>query len=316
VDIGRRSGFLGLFARRPVVHARRDWKAFEPLIGHASSAGVRGSVARVRRLKPAQIADLLEDASKEEGSEILHHVHADPELEADVFEELDEDLATRLLGARTDTEIAAVLTRMRADDAADAIAELPQRRRQPVLELLPAGQRTKVLTLMGFNPGSAGGLMGMDFIALPAQTPVRVVLDTVRQARTLQPEALMSAHALDDEGRLHGVANLVALVQADPDVRLDEVSDIDPVRVGADTDMVDVALLMADHNLITIPVVDEEGRPVGVITVDDILEATLPHDWRRREPAPPPDSHWESDAETTSGTRLSGGGGPGGRATP
>ena len=78
-------------------------------------------------------------------------MHADPELEADVFEELDEDLATRLLGARTDAEIAGVLARMRADDAADAIAELPQRRRQPVLDLLPPGQRAKVLTLMGFN---------------------------------------------------------------------------------------------------------------------------------------------------------------------
>ena len=92
-------------------------------------------------------------------------MHADPELEADVFEELDEDLATRLLGARTDEEIAAVLARMRADDAADAIAELPQRRRQPVLDLLPPGQRTKVLTLMGFNSTSAGGLMAMDFVA-------------------------------------------------------------------------------------------------------------------------------------------------------
>ena len=99
-------------------------------------------------------------------------MHADPELEADVFEELDEDLATRLLGARTDAEIAEVLARMRADDAADAIAELPQRRRQPVLDLLPPGQRTKVLTLMGFNPTSAGGLMGVDFVAVAADATV------------------------------------------------------------------------------------------------------------------------------------------------
>ena len=62
---------------------------------------------------------------------------------------------------------------MRADDAADAIAELPQRRRQPVLDLLPPGQRQKVLTLMGFASASAGGLMGMDFIALPGMATVR-----------------------------------------------------------------------------------------------------------------------------------------------
>ena len=121
--------FLGLGggAASPGGHPFREWSKFEPLIGHTSSALLRGPFARIRRLKPAQIADLLEDASKEEETEILGQVHADPELEADVFEELDEDLATRLLGARTDTEIAEVLARMRADDAADAIAELPQR---------------------------------------------------------------------------------------------------------------------------------------------------------------------------------------------
>ena len=149
----------------------RDWHDFEWLIGHESSALLRGPFARIRRLKPAQIADLLENASKEEETEILGRVHADPELEADVFEELDEDLATRLLGARTDEEIAAVLARMRADDAADAIAELPQRRRQPVLDLLPPGQRTKVLTLMGFNSASAGGLMGWTSSRCPAWPP-------------------------------------------------------------------------------------------------------------------------------------------------
>ena len=121
------------------ARAFRDWHDFEWLIGHAGSALLRGPFARIRRLKPAQIADLLENASKEEETEILGRVHADPELEADVFEELDEDEATRLLGARTDAEIAEVLSRMRADDAADAVAELPQRRRQPVLDLLPPG---------------------------------------------------------------------------------------------------------------------------------------------------------------------------------
>jgi CBS domain-containing protein len=270
--------------------AFRDWHDFEWLIGHAGSALLRGPFARIRRLKPAQIADLLEDASKEEETEILGRVHADPELEADVFEELDEDLASRLLGARTDEDIAGVLARMRADDAADAIAELPQRRRQPVLDLLPPGQRTKVLTLMGFNATSAGGLMGMDFIAVPTMTTVGDTLARVRESSLLQPEALTSVHAVDDDGGLRGVATLVTLVQSDPGATVIEVSDTDPVRVGADTDLTDVAVLMTDYNLVTIPVVDDERRLLGVITVDDVLEFTLPDDWRRRETAEPPDA--------------------------
>jgi CBS domain-containing protein len=271
--------------------ACRDWHDFEWLIGHAGSALVRGPFARIRRLKPAQIADLLESASADEETEILGRVRADPELEADVFEELDEDLAARLLGARTDAEIALVVARMRADDAADAIAELPQPRRRPVLDLLPSAQRSKVLTLMGFASASAGGLMGVDFIALPARATVAEALARVRSSAQLQPEALTSVHAVGDDGGLRGVARLVTLVQADPADRLIEVSDTDPVRVGPDTDITDVAVLMTDYNLITIPVVDDACRLLGVITVDDVLEITLPEDWRRREAADPPDTH-------------------------
>ena len=295
-----RAGCSGCSARTNQDDAGvfRDWHDFEWLIGHQGSALLRGPFARIRRLKPAQIADLLEKASKEEETEILGQVHADPELEADVFEELDEDLATRLLGARTDEEIAAVLARMRADDAADAIAELPQRRRQPVLDLLPPGQRTKVLTLMGFNPTSAGGLMAMDFVAVPRKASVADALARVREAVSLQPEALTSVHAVDDNGRLRGVARLVTLVQSDPDAIVIDVSDTDPVRVGPDADITDVAVLMTDYNLITIPVVDDERRLLGVITVDDVLEVTLPDDWRRRETAEPPDAHYgDADRE-------------------
>jgi CBS domain-containing protein len=291
VDTHRRSRWL--FGRHADqgFHPFRDWGTFEPLIGHSGSALLRGPFARIRRLKPAQIADLLEDASKDEETEILGQVHADPELEADVFEELDEDRATRLLAERSDTEIAEVLSRMRADDAADAIAELPQRRRQPVLDLLPVGQRTKVMTLMGFNPTSAGGLMGVDFLTVSCEAKVRDAIDAVGRSASLQPEALTSVHAVDDEGRLCGVVRLVSLLQSGSDTPIMEIYDSDPVRVGADTDVVDVAVLMSDYNLITIPVVDEYRNMIGVITVDDVLEVTLPDDWRRREAAQPPDAH-------------------------
>ncbi|HSR83359.1 MAG TPA: CBS domain-containing protein [Streptosporangiaceae bacterium] len=269
----------------------RDWADFEPLIGHAGSALLRRPFGRIRRLKPAQIADLLEEASRAEETEILGQVHADPELEADVFEELHEDLATRLLGARTDADIAAVLARMRADDAADTVAELPQSRRQPVLNLLPVGQRTKVLTLLGFNPASAGGLMGVDFVAVPLQARAQEALNAVAGAAGMQPEALTSVHVLDQGGRLAGVVRLVELVQADQSAPITDIYDDDPVRVGAGTDVADVAVLMSDYNLITVPVVDDRRTMIGIITVDDVLEATLPRDWRRREAAEPPDAH-------------------------
>ncbi|MDQ2727129.1 MAG: CBS domain-containing protein [Actinomycetota bacterium] len=270
-------------------HPAKDWKAFEPLVGHAASSVVRSGFGRVRRLKPAQIADLLEAASGEEGEEILHAVHRDPELEADVFEELDPDIANRLFGDKSDAEVADVVSHMGADDAADAVAELPQRRRQNVLDLLPPATRTKVVTLLGFNSSSAGGLMGIEFLVGPPEATVEEALRRIRLAANVQPEALVTFHAVDEDNRLIGTASVIELLHADAEACVVDVIDKDPVRVTPVADVVDVALLMADYNLMTIAVVDADSRLLGVITVDDLLEATIPDDWRRREPAPRPE---------------------------
>jgi CBS domain-containing protein len=299
LDTRRPARLLGLI-RRSQGHPCQDWKAFEPLIGHTPSSRIRSGFGRVVRLKPAQIADLLEDASRIEGEEILDVVHTDPELEADVFEELDPDIATRLFGDKTDAEVADVIAHMQADDAADAVAELPQGRRQKILDLLPAGTRTKVLTLLGFNSSSAGGIMGVDFLAAPADISVEEALRRVRLAENIQPEALVTVHVLDESNRLAGTVSVIDLLQADPHARLADVDDSDPVRVTAAVDVVDVTLLMADYNLLTVPVVDADNHVLGVITVDDVLEATIPDDWRRREPPPHPEvAHADSDPNGT-----------------
>ncbi|HME77315.1 MAG TPA: CBS domain-containing protein [Mycobacterium sp.] len=269
-------------------HASRDWKSFEPLIGQQQSGLEPRARGRFGKLKPAQIADLLEDADKREGGEILDRIHGDPELEADVFEELDPDKANKLLDNMSDADVAGVLARMRADDAADAIFELRQSRRRPVLELLPAGQRTKVITLMGFNPATAGGLMGVDVASCPADATVAQAISILSEARTLQPEALLNIHVLNASGELVGVVSVIGLLQSAPDTPVLEVADLDPVRVTPTADVTDIALLMADYNLVTIPVVDAHDHVLGVVTFDDLLEATVPEDWRRREPAPHP----------------------------
>jgi hypothetical protein len=193
LDTRRPARFFGVL-RQGGGHPCEDWKTFEPLIGHRASIVVRGPFGRLRRLKAAQVADLLEEASTNEGEEILDAVHADPELEADVFEELDPDTATRLFGDRSDAEVAGVISHMRADDAADAVADLPQGRRQKVLDLLPPGIRTKVLTLMGFHSASAGGLMGVEVLTAPAGATVNEALDRIRLASSIQPEALLTMH--------------------------------------------------------------------------------------------------------------------------
>ncbi|HWS94245.1 MAG TPA: CBS domain-containing protein, partial [Mycobacterium sp.] len=223
-----------------------------------------------------------------ETSDILGDLANNPELEADVFEELDDDHIAKLLEGRDDADIAALLTRMSTDSAADAIATLSHDRLVHVLDLLPAHHRVKLSMLLGYNPTTAGGLMGVDFLTATGKADAKHVLARVADTAGMEPQALTSVYLLDHFGRLTGAVTLPQLVQAKPGTPVDKLADHDPIRVGPDADAEDVALLMSDHNLVTLPVVDPEGRMIGLITVDDVLETTIPIDWRRREPPPAP----------------------------
>jgi Mg/Co/Ni transporter MgtE len=98
----------------------------------------------------------------------------------------------------------------------------------------------------------------------------------------LAPGTLTTVYLLDPEGRLTGSVFVVTLLRADPDTRLDELAEHEPVSVTTDADLPEVARLMTDYNLVMLPVLDEEEQMVGVVTVDDVLELTLPAGWRRR----------------------------------
>ncbi|MGN6406366.1 magnesium transporter MgtE N-terminal domain-containing protein [Sinomonas sp.] len=280
LDVHRRR-WLSLGPRHS-AHPPRDWKDFEPLIGHAESAQVRLATGRIPELKPAQIADIIEEATEHEQDELLAQVHEDPELEADVFEELDDDRQSELFKDRSDGEVAEVLGRMQADDAADALMDLPQERRSPVLDLLPEPQRSIVLRLLGYHDLTAGGIMGTDFLALPATVTVADALAAVRGARLLQPQALTVIYTLAPDGTLDGAVSLVHAVQADPEQTLSEVADRSVVVASPGDDIIDVTTRMADFNLLAMPVLSEDRHILGLITVDDALEAAIPEDWSRR----------------------------------
>ena len=263
-------------------HPARDWHSFVLLTGSPSALKSRFAANRIRRLKPAQLADIIEGASTQEQDLLLAQVHTDPELEADVFEELDENEQTLLFRSRSDVEVADVLSRMRGDDVADAIMDLPQERRQKVLGLLPPAQNAKVMALLGYNAATAGGLMGTDYLALPESQRIADALSKLREATTQQPEALNTIHTLRADGTLAGTLTLVRALQLDPNTLLSDAADADTVVAAPDDDIVAVTTRMADFNLLTLPVLDPDGRVLGVVTVDDALEAAIPRDWYRR----------------------------------
>ena len=275
-----RARWLGFGAH--AAHQARDWRNFLPLARLSGVPVAQTSPNWIGRLKPAQIADLIEGATVDEQDKLLEQVHSDPELEADVFQELEEDSQAQVFKSLSDAEIADLMSRMRADDAADAVMELAQDRRQPVLALLAEGQRAKVMTLLGYNEATAGGLMGTDFIALPASTTVQKALQRIREATSHQPEALITIHSLATDGQLTGVLGLVQALQADPKSTLEEAADHDVVAASPEDEISKVVARMADFNLMSLPVVDENGRLLGVVTVDDALEAALPSHWVNR----------------------------------
>ena len=258
-----------------------DWTALEPFVDHVPSARLRFSHRKLANLHPAEIADLVEAASHEEGEEIIKAVGQDRELEADVFEELDEHHQLEFIRERPDEQVAAVIARMAPDDAADLIVEIDQDRRARILALLPPTQQHQIEALLGYNPSTAGGLMSPDCIVLAEDQPVAAALDRVRSSE-IPPTTLTTVYLRDDEGKLSGSALIVTLLRSDAHTLLSEIAEHEPVSAPTDADLPEVARTMTDYNLVMLPVVDEDRRVVGVVTVDDVLEQTLPAGWRRR----------------------------------
>ncbi|HKU26111.1 MAG TPA: CBS domain-containing protein, partial [Candidatus Sulfotelmatobacter sp.] len=151
-----------------------------------------------------------------------------------------------------------------------------------VLALLPEVERKKVMTLLGYNEATAGGLMGTEFIALHEDTSVGEALQHIRDATTNQAEALVTIHSIGAEGKLTGVLGLVRALQSDAESLIGNVADHDFVAASPDDDISAVITRMADFNLLTLPVVSESGVLLGVVTVDDALEASLPAHWLKR----------------------------------
>jgi CBS domain-containing protein len=257
------------------------WRDIEPFVGHVPTSRLKMAARRLVRLHPAQIADLVEAASHEEGEEILRAVGQDKELEADVFEELDDEHQVEFLHERSDAEAAAVLARMESDDAADLLMELDQERRLPILNLLPAPKQAKIRSLLSHNPETAGGLMNPDFILVPGDASAADALARVR-ASDLVPQQSSIVCVVDDGGRLLGTIPLVELIRADGAQPVSELIESSTPSVALEAEIPEVARLMSDYNMIAMPVLDGEGRPVGIVAVDDVLELLVPEEWRRR----------------------------------
>lgn len=262
-------------------HAILDWKDVQPFVGHVPTAKLLMPLQRLRRLHPAQIADIVEGASHEEGQEIIEAVESDPALTADVFEELDPEHQVEFIRSKSNEEAARIIERMAPDDAADLLSELDQERRKPVFDLMAPSQQHKLRKLLQFHPSTAGGMMSPDYVWVVRGTTVDTALEAVRIDDKAPHQLLGTVFVVEEDGRYVGSVSVPDLLRDDRVRKIEEL-ELTSCFVHGNADFSDVTLMMADYNLTALGVTDAAGNLIGAISADDVIEALVPDQWRAR----------------------------------
>lgn len=286
VDVGFESLLRRLgparWRTRPTPDAVIDWASVHSFGPGAGRGGARLAARRdqLGTLRSAELADLLEDLGRRERNELLGLV--EPEQAADALEEMEAGELQQLLTETQPETAAALVARMEPDEAAEALRQLDDDERSELLAALPAQSADRLRPLLEFPARSAGGEMTTTMILAHSEETVA----DIRARLTGLAEHLVDLDAIivvDDEGRLVDDISLGELFVADADTRLrDLIGPPWPVTVSAHTGVREVAARLLDARRTSVVVLDEDGRPLGRILADDVLDAVI--EGRRRWP--------------------------------
>jgi len=292
VDVGgagllRRLGFEGPFRtlarnfRMAVPEKYIDWEDVDPVETSIASIKLRIPHQGLAELHPADLATIIDQLAPRDRAGVLASL--DDEAAADAIEEMEPDTQVEVLEDLEPARAADILEEMSPDDAADLVADLSESARDEILALMEREEAAEVRELLGYPEDTAGGIMTTEFVAVPATLTAAETIDRLRE---LEPDAetIYYVYVTDDEGRLVGVLSLRDLIVAPPDTAISEVMIREPVAVGALADQDEVAEVVAHYNLLAVPVVDDDGRLAGIVTVDDAIDTVLPTAWKKRLP--------------------------------
>lgn len=249
-------------------------------VGEAQSA--TQLVASYADMLPADLASAMLDLPEQRMIEVAEEL-SDDRL-ADVLEEMPENEQVDILNQLDDDRAADVLDQMQPDDAADLIAHLSDERGETLLELMEPEEADDVRFLLSYAPDTAGGLMTTEPIIVSADATVAEGLALIRR-HELAP-ALGAAICVTlppyepPTGRFLGMVHFQRMLRYPPGERLGTLLDPSLEPVQANTSAAEVSRILASYNLVSVPVVDENHRLVGVVTIDDVLDHLLPDDWR------------------------------------
>lgn len=226
----------------------------------------------IARVHAADLGPLLANLSQDETSTVVDLLFQQRRA-ASTISELPPDIFRQVALAVSDDRLADVLGRLEVDDIVHLVAELPEERRTAVVALLPEDRRADLRKAELYPEHSAGRVMTTDFVALDAKMTAQEAIDHIRARGSRgETDAILYLYVVDDESRLQGVVPIRRLVTSAPDRPCGELMIREPVSVHADTDQEEVARIVARYNLLAVPVVDADGRMVGLITVDDVID--------------------------------------------
>jgi len=230
--------------------------------------------AETEEMHPADLADVAEALPRERVADFLSALPS--ERAADVLEYLNEDLRSEVLEAMTTRQAAELVTQMTPDDRADVLDEMDEDRADEILSEIPREAREETERLLAYEPDTAGGLMTTEFVSVAESTPVEEALAAVRRiARAGRREAMYAIYATDPEGRVKGVMSLNELLAAPEGALVKDVAWDEVITVLPTADREEVARLTQNYDLVVLPVVDAEHRILGVVTVDDVIDALV-----------------------------------------
>lgn len=228
--------------------------------------------AETEEIHAADLADIVEALPRESVLALLAALPAD--RAADVLEYLSDDLRTGVLEEMSAPQAARLVAEMTPDDRADALEDLEDTLYETILSEIPKAAREETERLLAYEPDTAGGLMTTEFVSVPEDTTVEAALAGVRRiARAGRREAMHAIYGTDEHGVLKGVLSLRELLAAPEGAKITEIAWEEVVSVPATADREEVVSLTSNYDLVALPVVDDAGRIIGVVTVDDVMDA-------------------------------------------
>ena len=244
-------------------------QAYNDLLQSIESGGLRYAQALLNSLKAGEIAHLIESLPPNEGQIIWGLL--DQELQGEVLVEVGDEVQHRLISDMKPEDLAAATDNLDTDDLADFLQSLPNQLTDQVLNSLDTQQRKRLEKVFSFPEDSAGGLMNTDTITIRSQVTLDVVLRYLRRRGKL-PSQTDSLIVVDGHDNYLGILPLTTLLTSLPDVGVYEVMDAQIEAIPADTSDTAVAKIFETQDLISAPVIDENNKLLGRITIDDVVD--------------------------------------------